>query len=139
MAMPTRLQLFLVIQLLFVAVYVAPVILHALEYERSTPVTQTTVTAAPNPPSQVSFTVDSNGHKHWVATVYDSVITTVSVAWVKHVYIFGVAADWLDSANTAKDINEMYYAALLFNIATFFLLLGPEMMRVMPHFLNKPN
>jgi len=133
-----RVPWFVVLQILFIALCLTPVVLHNLEYQTSTPVRQVTVTPISNPPPQVSYTVDNMGLKHRAVNIYDSMQVTESITWVKHIYILGLAADWFESANTYRDIHDMYYALLFFNLAAFILLLGTRRFHVVPHFLNKP-
>jgi hypothetical protein len=130
--------LFLLLQLLFVVLFLAPIILHSLEYQTSTPVREITATPISNPPAQVSHTVDNNGHTLWVVDIHDSIKVTESITWVRHVYVLGVAADWLESANTYRDVTDMYYALLLLNLLAFVLFVGTRRPHVAPDFLNKP-
>jgi hypothetical protein len=132
-----RVRFLVLIEVLFLGIALTPIVLHSLEYQTSTPVKQLTVKPASNPSPQVSYTVDSLGHKHWTATIYQSIVVTESISWVKHSYILGIAADGLDSANIAKDINEMYYALLVLAVAAFLLLGRSEIARVKPQFLSQ--
>jgi uncharacterized membrane protein YjdF len=86
----------------------------------------------------VSHTVDSLGLTHHAVNIYDGMQATESITWVKHIYILGLAADWLESANTYRDISDMYYALLFFTLLAFILFAGIRRFHVKPNFLNKP-
>lgn len=133
--MKRRVRNFLLVQILLVGMSLVPTALRILAYQSSSP-TEVPITPHPsNPPAQTTHTVDSAGHIDWVVKLYDSAYGTESVSWVRHIYILGVAADWVDSVNTAKDINDVYHAVLLLEAAAFLLLIGPAVAPAKPHFL----
>jgi hypothetical protein len=91
----------------FMVFNAGPVILHALEYRTiETQREEAPPASVPVPPT-TSYTVDEAGHKDWIVTITEQFSISASLKVVRHIYLFGILADWLgvlDSIWQMKDI-----------------------------------
>jgi hypothetical protein len=64
-----------------IVINIGPLALEPLERQTIIGVSPTPTPASPaaSPPSQVSYTADSQGHKHWTVNIFDQAIGTESI------------------------------------------------------------
>lgn len=84
-----------------------------------------------------TFTVDSNGHKHWSVTVYQPIAISESATAVRHSYILGLLADWLDALNAVETFREIYDILMIPFLLCGILLLFSSRRRVPVVWINE--
>ncbi len=107
-----------------VALNVGPSILRALEYRTYESVAEAVPRQPAEQPSTEMYAIENDGHKNWIVNVPLSVHITNSVKVIRHIYVFGVIADWLellDSLDTLRDIYDIIAMPLMLSLIVILL------------------
>jgi hypothetical protein len=132
------LRVLFVLWILFTIVLnVGPAILRALSYTVYTSIPEGSVQTVQPSSSAPSFTVDSNGHKHWIVTVYQPMIISESVTLVRHSYILGLATSWLDALSAVETLRDIYDIMMMPFVLCAILLLFSHRSRSSPIWINR--